>query len=409
MASNYQVQTFILQASGTPQGPYIIPPSFPSAQQQLQLAIYNLNGSAASTSTCAITEQGDNVDFGLSWQLDTSNNLYAQVTVQPTNVFSDAASNRQTLLKSFVAFRIALQQMEESSTNCLLPGGAAIITNWLAGALPLRMDEVLPYYYGFTPGGNYVDLQPGMRLRIDTGAYQYVATGSTLNAFTAQGQVYATVARDSNQQLYFDPYLNGLNVSLTQTVPPQIGNILDLTASGSRRYFRLFYPSPMNNPTIAWKGPGLGQNVTLIGADTASDLANATKSYLATRACTAAQKGNQPIICAYFTGRTTVVPEIPVNLMGRLTYVPLGTTVQNLLDIYNVMPPDFATQQLSNFAFYRVGADTMSITPAYGQKQVLFSPPPPLTQYVPDPASGGVLTQWDLPLVKGDSLSWQWT
>ncbi|HEY0068782.1 MAG TPA: hypothetical protein VGE04_02295, partial [Chloroflexia bacterium] len=60
----------------------------------------------------------------------------------------------------------------------------------------------------------------------------------------------------------------------------------------------------------------------------------------------------------------------------------------------------------SNFAFYRVGADTMSITPAYGQKQVLFSQPPPLTQYVPDPASGGVLTQWDLPLVKGDSLLW---
>lgn len=416
MASNYQVQTFILPPLGQqppPQGPYIIPPTFPSQQQPLQLSIYNVNGSGASTSSCAITAQGDNTDFSLSWQTDTNGTLYAQVTVQDAHVFSDAAADRQALLKSFAAFRYALQQMEESSTNCLLPGGAAVITNWLAGALPLRMDEVLPFYYGFAPGSNYVDLQPGMRLRIDTGAYQYIATGSTLNAYAAHSQLYATVNRNSNQQLYFDPFLNELSVSLPATVPPQVAGLLDLATSGSRRYFRLFYPTPMNNPTITSKAPGLSQNVALIGADTALDLANATKNYLATRTCTAAQKGNQPIICAYFTGRTTIVPEIPVRFMGQTVYVPLGATVQYLFDLYNVMPPDLAYPSgpgLSSTSFYRVGMDTLTPPPAsnqsYGQKPVLFSMP---TQYVPDPGSGGVLSQWDLPLVKGDSLLWQWT
>jgi hypothetical protein len=408
MASNYQLRNYIVTPGASPLGPYIVPPSF-TPQQPLQPLLINIFsvGNTAVPKTCAIDTGQQNVDFSMQWQIGNNQTVFAQVTVSTAHVYSDAPADRQILLASFRAFCSALQVMEQT-TQCLIPGGAAIIANQVAGALPLRVDEILAYYYGFTPSFNYVDLQPGMRLRIETGSFQFVTASSALNAFTMQGQAYCAVTRNSNQQLYFNPFMNGLTVSVAPTSPPQIGNVLDLAALGSRRYFRLIYPSPMNNPTIIYTQPGLGQNVTLLGADTPADLANATSTYLSTKTCTAATPGNQPIICAYFTGRASVVPEIPVTFMGQLTYVPLGTTVQHMIDLYNVLPPNQVNiSSLPSLAFYRYAFDALSLppnySPSYGSKTVSFSP---TTVPVPILNSTGSLTQWDLPLVKSDSLSW---
>jgi hypothetical protein len=165
----------------------------------------------------------------------------------------------------------------------------------------------------------------------------------------------------------------------------------------------------MNNPVTIYAQPGLSQNVTLLGADTPTDLANATSNYLSTKTCSTASPGNRPIICAYFTGRTTVVPEIPVSYLRQLLYVPVGTTIQNLLDIYNVLQPDQVIPCLSSFAFYRNAAAALNVpngpSQSYIQQLVSFATN---TVSVPIPNSSGSLTQWDLPLVKGDSLSWNW-
>jgi hypothetical protein len=405
MASNYQLQTYIAVSSSTPQGPYLIPPSFPATPTSpLQINIQNVAGSGVTANNCGIATGGQNTDFSLQWS--SAAPYYAQVIVQPTNVYSDDPAARQTLMQSFTAFCVALQQLElAKSPQCLIPGGAAVIANWVAASLPLRVDEILFYYYGFNPTSNYIDLQPGMRLRIETGAYQYIPTSPTLSAFTAQSQAHYAIARSSNQQLYFDPYLNALLVNITPTSPPQVGNLVDLATLGSRRYFRLIYPSSLNNPTKIYSQPGLSQNVVLLGADTSSDLANATQNYLNTKTCTTAAPGNQPIICAYFTGRTTVVPEIPISYLGQLNYVAIGTTIQNLIDFYNVMPSNQVNQS-APFFLYRNCADGLSAKPQYGQKIVNMGMP---TQYVPT-STGGFLTQWDLPLVKGDSITasgWQ--
>ena len=412
-ASNYSLQTYIVASGGNPQGPYLIPPSF-SPQTPLTALLINVlsvAGSGASPNSCGISPTGQNVDFSLQWvTLPASQQVYAQISVSPAHVYSDKPADRQTLLTSFIAFCAALQDMElTSKPPCLILGGSAVIANQVAGALPLRVDEILAYYYGFTPASNYIDLQPGMRLRVETGSYQFVSAASALNAFTTQSQACYNVCRNSNQQLYLNPYLNALTVSITPTSPPQVGNIVDLAALGSRRYFRLIYPSPMNDPTKVYGQPGLSQNVTLLGADTPTDLANATSNYLSTKTCSTASPGNRPIICAYFTGRTTVVPEIPVSYLRQLLYVPVGTTIQNLLDIYNVLQPDQVIPCLSSFAFYRNAAAALNVpngpSQSYIQQLVSFATN---TVSVPIPNSSGSLTQWDLPLVKGDSLSWNW-
>jgi hypothetical protein len=415
-ASNYQLQTYIVNSGGNPQGPYLIPPSFvpQNPLTDLLINVVSVGGPGASPNSCGISPTGQNADFSMQWlTLPASQLVYAQISVSPAHVYSDKPADRQTLLTSFVAFCAALQDMElTSKPQCLIAGGAAVIANQVAGALPLRVDEILAYYYGFSPSSNYIDLQPGMRLRVETGSYQFVSASSALNAFTTQSQACYSVGRNSSQQLYLSPYLNALTVSVTPTSPPQIGNILDLAALGSRRYFRLIYPSPMNNPVTIYAQPGLSQNVTLLGADTPTDMANATSNYLSTKTCSSASPGNRPIICAYFTGRTTVVPEIPVSYLKQLLYVPVGTTIQNLLDVYNVLQSDQVIPSLGNGNpyFYRNAASPLVVpsgpSQSYGQVPIFFATP---TVSVPIPNSSGSLTQWDLPLVKGDSLSWSWT
>jgi hypothetical protein len=149
-ASNYQLQTYILPPPGNnPVGPYLIPPLFPGTKQSLNMVIYNVAGTGAGQNTCGIQpDNKSNFDFSLKWATDNQQQVYAQVGVSAAHVFSDAPADRQVLLASYQAFCTAMEKMElasQTSQQCMLPGGAAAIANQIAGALPLRVDEIFPY------------------------------------------------------------------------------------------------------------------------------------------------------------------------------------------------------------------------------------------------------------------------
>lgn len=395
--------------SQSPQGPYLIAPATPAPATPLLISVPGVNGKDAANNTgCAVSTDAANVDFSLSWktlQRNNQLNVFAQVQVAAAHVWSDDPNDRQILRNSFTAFCTALQKLElQAQPQCLAPGGAAFLAQQVAAALPLRVDEVLFYYYNLTPASNYLDLQPGMRLRLETGSYQYISAPSTLNAFSAQGQCFYYLGRNSQQQLCFDPFLNGLGVQIAPTSPPRLGNLLDLTALGAVRYLRLIYPAQMNNPTNVANAPGLAQNAVLLGADTPDDLAQATNNYLANGVCSSASPG-QRLFCAYFTGRNSVIPEIAINVQGETIFVPVGTTVQHILDRYCLVPP----AQLQNYSavvvsFNRMCLNGNSNSPLYNSFQVNFMD---ATDYIPVPGSKqAVLSQWDLPLVIGDGLAW---
>ena len=71
-------------------------------------------------------------------------------------------------------------------------------------------------------------------------------------------------------------------------------------------------------------------NVTLIGADTLADLYAATTQYLGSGLCAASPTNT--IACTFFRGRDIVVPEVLFRVNGDPAYVPLGTTVRNLIE-----------------------------------------------------------------------------
>ena len=403
MASNLQVLNYIVSAGSTPVGPYLIPPSFPqgASGSPLVISIPSVRGTAPPQTACTISTGGANTDFSLAW-ITSGGNQVAQVTVQGTHVYSDKPADRAALAASFSAFAVALEEMElASSPQCLAPGGADVIARVVAASLPLRLDEVLAYQYGFVPGGNQVDLIPGMRLRIAGGGYDLIAPSSAWNGFAAAGVSACTVARSSAQDVRFDAFLDAMATSIPLGSPAWLGGLADLVSLGPRRHFRLVYPRTMPGPTQTSAAPAFGQTPALLGADTLTDLAAATAAYFKDGTCVAAKSG-RPVICAAFAGRTSVVPEVLVQFFGQPTYLPVGSTVQQLLDLWS---PLLRAQASTRLRFWRMNLPGLSSSPDFGPTLVTFTS---TTQYVPQ-QDGGQLSQWDLPLIQGDSLASPWS
>jgi hypothetical protein len=399
------VQQFTGNDGVTASSPFVIPPNLTysgagSQFGQIQVSIANVVGQT-SGANCGISTNASNTDFSLAW-----NNQQAVVTVQPTNVWAGAAAKRAQLRTSFDAFRQQLEALEipKQGQPCLKPGGAFLVAQRVAEALPLSLDESLYYRYSFDRVNNYIDLQPGMRLRIEYSSYQLLATSGQsikLNGYAASGVGYYNIVRRTDQRVAFDSFLGQLTAPTPDTATcglPGAGGIIDLQIGGmARRYYRLFYPSTFTSPDCPGNA-GINRNVTLIGADTLADLANATSKY-ATGNCAQAASGNQPILCTVFRGRDIVIPELLVRLNFQQSYVPVGTTVRNLVD------------QFINSSF-STAAPLIGFFPFFG----LYRQWGPLldSSFQPTEISFGAVDTttltggqdvFDLPIIKGDALT----
>jgi hypothetical protein len=155
----------------------------------------------------------------------------------------------------------------------------------------------------------------------------------------------------------------------------------------------LFYPHSLLPASSSPDIQSLNNSVTLIGADTLSDLDAATKSYLTMNMCATATAGNLPIECIIFRGRTTIVPEIGIFLNQQLVYVPVGTTVRNIAEsMFNANV--LSWNNSSPFTFSRLWTDgNPSQLPTY--IRVNFSPS---SSSLPNAST------YELPVLMGDSF-----
>src|SRR5919198_1292001 len=127
------------------------------------------------------------------------------ITVGLDNVFSGT----RTLRADFDNLLLKLE------TLGLKNGRLPLIRGWLAQALPQTFAETLYLRHGFDPVNRYVDLNPGMRLRIDFEAHQAVdPASSALNGFVGAGGTTADVVQLPSSQYgvvtAIDPFLSSL-------------------------------------------------------------------------------------------------------------------------------------------------------------------------------------------------------
>jgi hypothetical protein len=305
-------------------------------------------GTGNQPTTQALVKNDDFViDMVVNGGFQPPHQADVDITVQLTgkNAWSTAAAARAALRQNFLS---CIQQIESkfelSASPWLIPGATSIIAGAIVQNMPLPLTEVLLYACGLESGIGTgtppaVDVIPGMRLRCEPSVRQYVAPpNQAFSGYVASGSlgwdVTNSVVSGTTVQV-FDAFLGSV-ASPQVTPPPQITpqpstpaplyNLIDLQlASTSFKYHRLIYPENV----IAGSAVGTvsdQQNIQLVGANNLTDL-----------------RTNPPYTRIFF-GRDVVIPEICIWFCITGTalqpfYVPLGTTVNNMLERFTRWKP----------------------------------------------------------------------
>jgi hypothetical protein len=315
-------------------------------------------------------------------------------------------------MANFTAFLLAIEALEIS--GALVAGAARRVASQIADQMPAPLAETLFWRYGMSSGTYpntipYVDVRPGMRLRVDSAVSQFVNPGAPQNAYVAGSRLELALgstgaAGTGPRVLSFDSLLSVIKAPTIQ--PPQqqggagsaataAAGPLDLQPTGGARpYWRLIYPASVPSPNSAGD-LAITDNVVLLGAASLTALEAATAAYPNLAG------SNPPNVSVAFLGRALLAPEIPVFVTVRsatptVQWVPIGTTLANVIEQYAALPMAVGQPVLNGF-----------------QRPTAFSPSnqptAPLTLTSTDP-NGVTLAalpsaMFDLPLIAGDGIT----
>jgi hypothetical protein len=412
----YQVYPFYSATDGADGADvYLLPPGWTTYGGTVQsFAIALLNDGPEQG---PLPQPIGNDDFRLELQGPakppyTQGNVNAQVTITGKTAWSTAPAARQTLMDNFTSFLLAIE-----ASDALIPSGVQRIAAQVADWMPAPLAETLFWRYSLSSGRYagtipYVDVLPGMRLRLDAESSQFVDPGAPQNAYVAGSRlafpVGSTPGSDGSRTVSFDALLASIKAPTVAPPPGQpqgsgaspagvASGALDLEPTGGARgYWRLLYPASVPSP-YAPGDVSIGDNVVLLGAATLAALDQATAGYPM-----ADTSGDPPNVYLTFLGRALAAPEIPVfvalgNGPRSLEWVPVGTTVANILERFGPLP-------LSPTQTVLGGLLRLSTASPIG------SPTVPVTLTVSDPATGSSLTalppsMFDLPLIAGDGVT----
>jgi hypothetical protein len=280
-----------------------------------------------------------NAVFALTKPATSPSYPYLITIAQESVAWQFTGPARTTLWNAYLQFLTDLDVLVNSQPQ-LKPGAFNLITQVLGRALPLLFGEQLAYVYRFNAPGGYIDLVPGMRLRIDSEARQYSGppspTNVNINGFVSSG----TSIFDLGQYWQGTQINTGFNSYLSLSGRPVVPGTnttggaaggLDLYPALNRMpLFRLLYPAQFP----ATNGNGFADftdNILIIGANRFGDLQGATTQYITNGNFTGFES---KISQTWFRGRAVLTPEIPILVNGALDYVAVGTTARQLLGLF---------------------------------------------------------------------------
>jgi hypothetical protein len=413
--NKYQVYPFYSGSdSACTNAIYLLPPSWKAYGQAFApFTIPLLYGGPSDALPAAVSTGDFTVAFTATGKAPyNQGNVNVTVTIG-ANAWACAPATRQTLRQNFTGLLLALE-----AGGALVAGGVQVVASQIAECIPAPLAETLFWRYSLSPGTDgltapYVDLRPGMRLRVDGEVSQFVNPGSPQNGYVGASsmsfQLGSAGAGDGPRTVSFEPLLGAIRaptVSPPTTTPVVTGpspagtavaaGALDLEPTGGQRaYWRLLYPASVPSPL----DPGdvaIRDNVTLLGAPSLAELEKATADYPKSLDTS----DNPPNVYVTFLGRALAVPEIGVFItLGTgprwLEWVPLGTTLANIVERFTPLPLSPTQTAVSGF-----------------QRPTFAAPNPqptaPVSFTVTDPAGNAMTAlppaMFDVPLIAGDSV-----
>lgn len=264
----------------------------------------------------------------------------------------DSSPVRPALLQDYQRFLLLLEGkapgQEPSTAGDLLPGALQTVIGQIGRILPQTFAETLYYNCGLSPEENYVDLRAGMRLRVEYQQWQTVGASPPqyVNGYTGSGAAEYDIGSCLNGAgslcVGFNSFLSSL-YGLSVPAPAGGGSgpseggggIIDLFFSDFQRPFcRLFYPSAFK----AASNPGSGypkDNAMILAAADWSTLSDITEKITGGVSIPSSGMG---YALHYMRGRTVLTPLICICINSSPQWVPVGTTLSQVLEQRGVRP-----------------------------------------------------------------------
>ena len=313
---------------------------------------------------------------------------------------------RPALLSAFDAFLQQAEALEASGT--LVPGATEALRAMLAPQIPATYAESLYLSYGVfsqdNPPRGYFDVQPGMRLALEFEERQFVppnAGTGLLSGFVGGPTVVADVVSQGSPsgapRLGLDTFFSAVRLPPVPPAAGGAGGVVDLVhVTAGLRHLRVCYPAGSFPGADGGGTVGAAGNVALLGAADLATLAAATTSFY-----NAGNAGSS--LVGYFRGRTVIRAHIPLLVNGtELRYVPVGTTVRQLLERLRVLPrlPGIVDSNASaalNYRRYLPGLGVSNLYDASAYQELTLA-----AGAGADASGADVL---DFPVLAGDALS----
>ncbi|MDJ0824023.1 MAG: hypothetical protein QNJ16_00835 [Rhodobacter sp.] len=303
------------------------------------------------------------------------------------------------------AFIDLIKKIEAIEGKYVTPGAVPMLRAHFASITPATFAESLLFNYSFvssaTPPQAYVDLYPGMRLRMAPQFNQLIPGGppQVAHGYVSAGEVSIEVVSTvgtAGEVLGFDGFLSSLAIPSVDAPPGGAGGLIDFRSTAfRRRHLRICYPGtfPPGNQSGS---TNLRNAAAILGADTLADLDTATGTYYA------GGDFAPEVSTGFFRGRTVLIPEVLVFVNGQSVYVPIGTTARDLLSRYSMMPRLKGLSVVGFHNKYVRYIPTLANAGGLNGLQQSFA-----QMYIADSAEPNVASQdvYDFPVLAGDAIN----
>ncbi|MEM8888402.1 MAG: hypothetical protein AAGD28_10515, partial [Bacteroidota bacterium] len=309
-----------------------------------------------------------------SIELVANNNAVNKLTVQ--DVKDKDIDEVKTDFSGF------LKKIETEAGNSLKAGAINLIQSRIAERINVPLSDSLFFHYGFEPTLNQVELKAGMRLRVEYQNFQFVPRSDSraIQGFVGSGNaIYEInqVVQAGKPKISFDPFLSSIHTSVSQANgSAKAGGLLDLAAADPNSYYKLSFPSEYGDVSQAQDGDKM---TVLKGADRWGDLFE------------------DKTTDRNLLGRAVIIPEIQIFVNEEVVYVPIGTTLRQILE-----------RSISLPSVGLIGNNPDPLHGAYAPRRLVHDGPANSPQYkliqLGAYQSFGNQDVYDIPLVKGDRI-----
>ncbi|MEA3052550.1 MAG: trimeric autotransporter adhesin [Sphingomonadales bacterium] len=321
----------------------------------------------------------------------------------------DTTSVRPALQTDYVQLLTSLENPGQELAGAS-PYGIYLVQNALGRMMPQTFAEQLYYNYGLSlstsAGSAYVDLRPGMVLRVTLSDYVSIneqSLPSWLNGY-AGATVFdfeiGSYHTNGAWRVGFDGFLNELAAhnalqvqapfkSTTGSGQSGVAAAADLYyAQFQQPYYRAFVPASLLSPSSTANANQVNLNFAIVAA----------ASFAAINAAT---PNPQQYATAYFRGRSTLEAMIRIRVDGTERLVPVGTSLGNLLEQFQRRPG--AAGRSGGLRLLRSSGPGQTATSAAnslaGQLEVMLDWQGGVVY-----AAGSGLDGYSLPLLAGDQI-----